>query len=43
MCLCVWGGGGGLRGGGGGAKAVRHDRNFCNFFNLNNFTFSNKA
>ena len=44
MCLCVWGGGGG---GGGmrgeGAKAVRHDRNFCNFFNLNNFTVSNKA
>ena len=34
----VWGGGGG-----GGAKAVRHDRNFCNFFNLNNFTVSNKA
>ena len=33
------------RGGGGGkgAKAVRHDRNFCNFFNLNNFTVSNKA
>ena len=30
-------------GGGGGAKAVRHDRNFCNFFNLNNFTVSNKA
>ena len=28
---------------GGGAKAVRHDRNFCNFFNLNNFTVSNKA
>ena len=25
------------------AKAVRHDRNFCNFFNLNNFTVSNKA
>ena len=21
---------------GGGAKAVRHDGNFCNFFNLNN-------
>ena len=28
---------------GGGAKAVRHDRNFCDFFNLNNFTVSNKA
>ena len=27
-------------GGGRGAKAVRHDRNFCNFFNLNNFTVS---
>ena len=36
----VCGGGGG---GGRGAKAVRHDRNFCNFFNLNNFTVSNKA
>ena len=36
--VCVCGGGGG-----GGAKAVRHDRNFCNFFNLNNFTVSNKA
>ena len=35
--MCV--GGGGER----GAKAVRHDRNFCNFFNLNNFTVSNKA
>ena len=35
--VCVWGGGGG------GAKAVRHDRNFCNFFYLNNFTVSNKA
>ena len=34
--LCV--GGWGM-----GAKAVRHDRNFCNFFNLNNFTVSNKA
>ena len=34
MCVC-WGGG--------GAKAVRHDRIFCNFFNLNNFTVSNKA
>ena len=33
--VCVWGGR--------GAKAVRHDRNFCNFFNLNNFTVSNKA
>ena len=31
------GGGGGERR---GAKAVRHDRNFCNFFNLNNFTVS---
>ena len=30
-------------GGGEDAKAVRHDRNFCNFFNLNNFTVSNKA
>ena len=30
-------------GGGGGAKAVRHDKNFYNFFNLNNFTISNKA
>ena len=37
MCVC-WGGGGG-----GSAKAVRHDRNFCNFLNLNNFTVSNKA
>ena len=36
LCVCVWGGGM-------GAKAVRHDRNFCNFFNLNNFTVSNKA
>ena len=35
--VCVWGGGGE------GSKAVRHDRNFCNFFNLNNFTVSNKA
>ena len=26
-----------------GYKAVRHDRNFCNFFNLYNFTVSNKA
>ena len=26
-----------------GTKAVRHDRNFCNFFNLNNFAVSNKA
>ena len=34
VCVC---------GGGGGAKAVRHDRNFCNFFNLNKFTVSNKA
>ena len=37
VCVCVGGGGGR------GAKAVRHDRNFCNFFNLNNFTVSNKA
>ena len=37
VCVCVGGGGGE------GAKAVRHDRNFCNFFNLNNFTVSNKA
>ena len=29
--------------GGGSAKAVRHDRNFCNFLNLNNFTVSNKV
>ena len=35
VCVCV--------GGGGSAKAVRHDRNFCNFFNLNNFTVSNIA
>ena len=34
--VCVWGGGG-------GAKAVRHDRNFYNLFNFNNFTVSNKA
>ena len=33
----------GVGGGGGDAKAVRHDRNFCNFFYLNNFTVSNKA
>ena len=39
--VCVWWAGGG--GGGRCAKAVRHDRNFCNFFNLNNFTISNKA
>ena len=38
QCVCVGGGGGGE-----GAKAVRQDRNFCNFFNLNNFTVSNKA
>ena len=38
QCVCV-----GRGGGGGSAKAVRHDRNFCNFFNLNNFTVSNKA
>ena len=36
VCVCVCGGGG-------CAKAVRHDRNFCNFFYLNNFTVSNKA
>ena len=30
--VCVCGGGGGGRGGE-GAKAVRHDMNFCNFFN----------
>ena len=35
--VCVGGGGGR------GAKAVRHDRNFYNFFNLNSFTVSNKA
>ena len=38
VCVCVCVGGGGR-----GAKAVRHDRNFCNFFNLNNFTVSNTA
>ena len=43
MCVVVGGGGGGGGGGGRCAKAVRHDRNFCNFFNLNNFTISNKA
>ena len=37
--VCVGGGWGSGR----GAKTVRHDRNFCNFFNLNNFTVSNKA
>ena len=36
--VCVWGGGWRR-----GAKTVRNDRNFCNFFNLNNFTVSNKA
>ena len=36
--VCVW-----EVGGGGSAKAVRHDRNFCNFFDLNNFTVSNIA
>ena len=30
-------------GGGGGAKAVKHDMNFCDFFNLIIFTISNKA
>ena len=34
-------GGGG--GGGGGGKAVKHDMNFCDFFNLIIFTISNKA
>ena len=29
--------------GGGRAKSVRHDRNFCNFFSLYNFTVSYKA
>ena len=46
QCVCVCGVGGGGGGGGGGvrgAKAVRNDRNFCNSFNLNNFTVSNKA
>ena len=38
VCVCVGGGGGG-----GGAKAVKHDMNFCNFFNLIIFTISNKA
>ena len=37
--VCVGGGWGCGR----GAKAVRHDRNFCNFFNLNNYTVFNKA
>ena len=41
--VCVCGEGGGVEGAGRGAMAVRHDRNFCNFFNLNNFTVSNKA
>ena len=41
VCVCVWGGG--VEGAGRGAMAVRHDRNFCNLFNLNNFTVSNKA
>ena len=36
--MCLWGGGG-EEGGRKGANAVRHDRNFCNFFNVNNFTF----
>ena len=39
VCVCVGGGGGGRT----GAKAIKHDKNFCNFFNLNNFTVSNKA
>ena len=26
-----------------GMQRPSHDRNFCNFFNLNNFTVSNKA
>ena len=35
---------GGEEGGGGGReKAVKHDMNFCNFFNLIIFTISNKA
>ena len=33
VCVCVCGGGGG------GAKAVRHDRNFCNFFLICFFMF----
>ena len=41
--MCVGGGGGGGGRGGGCAKAVRYDMNFCNFFNLHNFTVSNKA
>ena len=39
--VCVCRGGEGWRQW--GAKTVRHDRNFCNFFNLSNFTISNKA
>ena len=39
VCVCVCGGGGGSK----VAKAVRHNRNFCNFYNLNNSTVSNKA
>ena len=27
----------------GAAKAVKHDMNFCNFFNLISLTISNKA
>ena len=39
------GGGGGSagRGGGGDSCHVKHDMNFCNFFNLLSFTISNKA
>ena len=43
QCVFVCVGGGGMEGAGRCAMAVRHDRNFCNFFNLNNFTVSNKA
>ena len=31
VCVCGGGGGGGREEGGRGAKAIRHDRNFCNF------------
>ena len=41
--IVLWPKGRCVCGGEGGAKAVRHDRNFCDFFNLNNFTVSNKA
>ena len=34
---------GSVRGGGWAAKAVKHDMNFCNFFNLISLDISNKA